>query len=93
MRGGCLLAVGARRAQGSNKFSSVQLSSLLQYPPPFSQSPTSTWHNETRGGPVELPLTPARAPGRQPQQEGLGMQGSKLVGRCVGKVKVGNIFL
>ena len=35
MRGGCLLAVGARRAQGSNKFSSVQLSSLLQYPPPL----------------------------------------------------------
>ena len=24
MRGGCLLAVGARRARGSNKFSSVQ---------------------------------------------------------------------
>ena len=32
MRGGCLLAVGARRARGSNKFSSVRLSLALRDP-------------------------------------------------------------
>ena len=32
MRGGCLLAVGARRARGSNKFSSVPKRSALHQP-------------------------------------------------------------
>ena len=40
MRGGCLLAVGTRRARGSNKFSSAQVHPPLT-PPPLDRAPPS----------------------------------------------------